>query len=293
MGAVPSLYGRILMSKLIQYCTMASLYDGAFGGGAPWPAAGMGYILVTANHRLIAIDGGHGADTEPLTELLTRIAGGAPTVELWIVTHPHGDHYGALRELAAREDLRRQVHVKEILWCFPPEFRDRHGKALCEEANGHLREICTALGASEHTPRMGETVTVDDLRMEFLFVPDGFRELHNPNSLSLIFTAKSPRKTLLITGDAFPENLRYCAQRYGAALKCDILQLPHHGLCDTGDGDFYGLAKASTLLIPISRAGDRAMKSGMYGDATAANLAAEEAAEIILRAFEGTAEVEL
>jgi glyoxylase-like metal-dependent hydrolase (beta-lactamase superfamily II) len=281
------------MSKLIQYCTTASLYDGAFGGGAPWPAAGMGYILVTENHRLIVVDGGHGADAEPLAELLTHIAGGAPTVDLWIVTHPHGDHYGALRELAAREDLRQRVHVKEISWYFPPEFRDWQGKAPCEGANGHLREVCAALGAVEHTPRMGETVTVDDLRLEFLLVPTDCRELHNPNSLSLIFTVKSRRKTLLITGDAFPENLRYCAQRYGAALKCHILQLPHHGLCDTGDADFYRLANASTLLIPISKAGNRAMKSGMYREATAANLVAEEAAETILRAFEGTAEVEL
>lgn len=281
------------MSKLIQYCTQASLYNGPFGDGSPWPAAGMGYVFVTENHRLIVVDGGHGADAEPLLELLTQTAGGPPTVELWIVTHPHGDHYGALREIAAWEELRANITVKELWWYFPPEFRDRNGNAPCEGANRHLREVCTALGAIEHGPRIGETVTVDGLRLELLFVPTDCGEIRNPNSLSLIFTVKSPARTALITGDAFADTLGFCADRYGEALWCDILQLPHHGLCDTGLPDFYRLAGADTLLIPISEAGDRCMRSGIYGDATAANLVAEGLATVIHRAFEGTASVEL
>lgn len=281
------------MPKLIQCRTLASLYNGPFGDGSPWPAAGMGYVFVTENRHLIVVDGGHGADAEPYLDLLTEVAGETPVVDLWMVTHPHGDHYGALREIAAREDLRGRVSVKELWWYFPPEFRDGKGKAPCEGANRHLREVCSALGAVEHTPRMGETATVDGLTLEMLFVPTDCGEIHNPNSLSLIFAVKSSVKTTLITGDAFADTLGYCAERYGEALKCDILQLPHHGLCDTGLPAFYRLAGAETLLIPISEAGDRCMKSGIYGEATAANLVAEELAATVHRAFEGTVAVEL
>ena len=56
------------MEKLIQYCTKASLYDGKFGGTAGWPAAGMGYILVSECNRLTVIDGGHGEDAEALVK---------------------------------------------------------------------------------------------------------------------------------------------------------------------------------------------------------------------------------
>ena len=281
------------MSKLIQYRTLASLYNGPFGDGSPWPAAGMGYVFVTPNRHFIVVDGGHEADAEPFLELLREVAGEAPIVDLWIVTHPHGDHYGAIREIAAREELRETITVKELWWYFPPEFRDRSGKAPCEGANRHLREVSASLGAVEHAPRIGETVTVEDVTLEILFVPIDCSEIHNPNSLSLIFTAKSPRKTALITGDAFSDTLGYCVEHYGAALRCDILQLPHHGLCDTGLPDFYRLANAHTLLIPISEAGDRCMRSGIYGDATAANLVAEELATVIHRAFEGSVAVEL
>ena len=96
-----------------------------------------------------------------------------------------------------------------------------------------------------------------------------------------------------LTGDAFADILGYCAERYGEALKSDILQLPHHGLCDTGLPAFYRLAGAETLLIPISEAGDRCMRSGIYGEATAANPVAEELAATVHLAFEGTVAVEL
>ncbi len=281
------------MSKLIQYRTKASLYNGEFGGNAGWPAAGMGYVFVTEKNRLLVVDGGHEEDAESFLSLLTEIAGGIPTIDLWIVTHPHRDHYGVLQELATRADLREHVNVKTLGWYFPAEFRDRSGKAPCDKADRHLREVCEAIGAAAYTPRMGDTVTVDDLKLRFLFVPADCKELTNPNSLSLIFSVKSLRRTALITGDACPVTMQYCVDRYGNVLQSDILQLPHHGLCDTGNPDFYRLVQARVLLVPISEAGDRAMRSGVYGKATEANLVAEEMAGSVLRAYEGTVAVEL
>ena len=278
------------MDRIIQYSTKASLYNGDFGvGGAPWPAAGMGYVFVTGDRQLMVVDGGHGEDAEALLALLSEVTGEErPTVSRWIVTHPHMDHYGALREIAAREELRERVNVGELWWYFPAEFRDRNGKAPCERANRHMEEIRTALGAVEHTPKTGETAVVGDLTLTVLFVPVDCGWINNPNSLSLIFKVSSPRKTVLMTGDAFSDTLGYCAERYGAALRADILQMPHHGLCDTGHEGFYRLVGADTLLVPISEAGERTMKSGIYGDATAANLVAEGMAETVYRAFEGT-----
>ncbi len=282
------------MEKLIQYCTQASLYDGEFGGAAGWPAAGMGYVFVSATGKLIVVDGGHGADAEPLLSLLREIAGEEiPTVDLWIVTHPHLDHYGALLEIAARDEFRERVSVREVMWFFPADFRDKNGKAPCDKANSHMESVCQSLDATAHRPTEGERIHLDGLELTVLFVPDDCVSLHNPNSLSLIFTVQGARRRVMMTGDACPITMGYCAQKYGVSLKSDILQLPHHGLCDTGNPDFYRLVGADTLLIPISKAGDRAMKSGVYGEATAANRVAEELAEEILYAYEGTVAFDL
>ena len=277
------------MEKMIQYCTKASLYDGEFGGGAPWPAAGMGYVFVSENRHLIVVDGGYGEDAEGLVKLLTDcVDGGVATIDLWIVTHPHGDHFGALREISLREDLRERVQVKKMIYYFPAEFRDGNGKAPCDKANRHMEGVRERFGAEVHIPAEGERMTVDGLELSFLFVPTDCTDLHNPNSLSLIFTVQGAHSRVMMTGDAFPETLKYCAEHYGEALQCDILQLPHHGLCDTGHPEFYRLVNAKTLFVPISKAGDRTMKSGIYGDLTAANLVAEEMAEEIHYTYEGT-----
>lgn len=277
------------MEKMIQYCTNASLFDGDFIGAGAWPAAGMGYVFVSENNRLIVVDGGHGVDAEALTDLLTEQAGGGiPSVDLWIVTHPHGDHYGALQEIAAREDLRKRINVKKMVYYFPEEFRSKNGKAPCGKANRHMESICQSLGTPVRVPTEGERIRVDSLELTFLFVPTDCSCIDNPNSLSLIFTVQGSRRRVMMTGDAFPDTLQYCVEHYGEALQCDILQLPHHGLCDTGYPDFYRLVNAKVLFDPISKAGDEAMKSGFYGDLTAANLVAEEMAEEIHYAYEGT-----
>jgi beta-lactamase superfamily II metal-dependent hydrolase len=97
----------------------------------------------------------------------------------------------------------------------------------------------------------------------------------------------------MFTGDAYKRNMQIVTWRYPKRLKCDILQLPHHGLCDTGDMDFYKRVDAETVLIPISVAGDRTMRSDMYGERPLANRFAEENAKNVYKAFEGTVEIEL
>ena len=62
------------MEKLIQFCTSASLYNGAFDNVAGWSAAGMGYVIVTENDRFIVVDGGHSDDATALIEILEKYA---------------------------------------------------------------------------------------------------------------------------------------------------------------------------------------------------------------------------
>ena len=120
------------MEKLIQYRTNASLYDGAFDSVSGWSAAGMGYVIVSENGKLIVIDGGFGDDAENLLDILRRNSPDAvPEVDLWIITHPHVDHYGALREVSANEKLRDRVKVKRYFTGFLLNFSAREDRRRC------------------------------------------------------------------------------------------------------------------------------------------------------------------
>jgi beta-lactamase superfamily II metal-dependent hydrolase len=280
------------MEKLIQYATKASSYDGTFDSKVGWAAAGMGYLLRTENGHLIAVDGGHPDDAEAFLELLEANADGKPTVDFWIITHPHGDHYGALLELCRRPELAARVEIRTLIYHFPEEFRDARGNGI-GYAFPHFEKILAVTGATPVVPRPDEIVETDGMRLHFLYTPTDCSILNNPNQLSLIFTAQGSGRKILFTGDAYRNNLQLVVRRYAGELKSDILQLPHHGLCDTGDTEFYREADADTVLIPISRAGDRTMRSDLYGDAPAANRFAEDHARTVYKAFEGTAEIEL
>ena len=278
------------MAKLIQYCTHASHYDGAFDSKVGWAAAGMGYLIVTDGGRLIAIDGGFAEDTDDFLALMTKYTGDTvPTVDLWIITHPHGDHYCALKKLAETPERAR---IKTIMYHFPEQFRDRNGHG-CMGAIRDLEVIVAAFGAEAKLPSVDEHIDVDGLDLHVLYTPTDCSILNNPNQLSLIFTVQGPEKKLMITGDAYHRNMQIVVWRYDKSLKCDILQLPHHGLCDTGNMDFYKRVDAKTVLIPISVAGDRTMRSDMYGDSPKVNRFAEDNAETVYKAFEGTVEMPL
>ncbi len=282
------------MENLIQYCTKASLYDGEFGGKTGWPAAGMGYLIQTNGGKLIAIDGGAAEDAESFIELIEQTGKGSAEVDLWIITHPHGDHYYALLEIAKNPALASRVHIKRVLYHFPEEFvaNNKVGTDVAE-GNANMDLICRTFGAEAYLPKVDEHLTVDSVDLHFLYTPTDCSILNNPNQLSLIFTVQGAKKKVLFTGDAFPRNLYIALWRYGNGLQCDILQMPHHGLCDTGVAEFYQKANAQTLLIPISKAGSAAMEREQTGTKALLNRQIAADADSVYRAFEGTVTLEL
>ena len=278
------------MEKLIQYATKASSYDGAFDSKVGWAAAGMGYLLRTEHGHLAVIDGGHPEDAEEFVRLLEANTDGKPVIDFWILTHPHGDHYGALLEISKREDLCGRLDIRKLVYHFPQEFRDAHGNGI-DYVFPHMETILAATGAEPVLPKVDDILETDGMRFHFLYTPTDCSILNNPNQLSLIFTVQGNGRKIMFTGDAYSRNLQIVVWRYPNDLSCDILQLPHHGLCDTGHLEFYKKVSASTVLIPISVAGDRTMRSDMYGDSPAVNRWAEDHADEVYKAFQGTAEI--
>lgn len=286
------------MEKLIQYRTKESLYDGPFNGKVGWHAAGMGYILVTENNHLIVIDGGNYNDTEEFLALLEQTAGGKPVVDLWIITHAHGDHFGVIDGISKDPALRERLEVKKFLWRFPEEFIEGNGDTSNIKFNVMMRRICDTFGAAAHAPELDEKLTVDGMELHFLYYTYDCRIVNNAfntNACSLIFTVQAKNKKMMFTGDAVTRNLHVVTWMYHKKLKCDILQLPHHALCDTGLLAFYKEVDAAIVLEPTCIAGDRAMHSELYCNSEKGRWTnwVEENAAKVYKSFQGTKEIEL
>jgi beta-lactamase superfamily II metal-dependent hydrolase len=288
------------MAKLTQYRTADSAYDGPFDNIVGWRAASMGDVIQTENGHLIVVDGGNSNDAEGFLALLEELSGGKqPIVDLWFITHPHGDHYYALRQIAFRPELAARITVKTIVCFFPEEIPVYDcTPSLCTAFNQEMERIAAVWNASTHKPHRDEHFLLDDVDIRMLYVPDDCSFLRNTdhNALSLIFTVQGPKHRAMITGDAVRRTMQITRWRYPSVdLACDYLQMPHHGLCDVGCMDFYKAINAKTLLIPTCVAGDRAMHSDLYfGQGREPdNRWAEENADVIYNAFEGTVTLDL
>lgn len=281
------------MAKLIGYCTKDSLYDGAFDNTVGWKAAGMGLIIKTCEKKLIVVDGGNKADAEPFFELLQKYSDlEKVTVDYWIITHPHGDHYFCLREFCRNDDILNRLEVKNLMYHLP-EWLDNIMPIRCKECREQLQHMALVLGANTVYPRANEKIFVGGAEIEPLYVFDGKENVDNGNGLSIIFTV-TDRKRVMITGDAFKASLSRMAQEYGDKLKSDVLQLPHHALCDTGNLDFYKFVDAQTVILPTCIAGYREMiENEEYAAQNVANKYAENNAHIVYRSFEGNFEFDI
>ena len=287
------------MGKIFQICTQDSLYNGDFGGKAGWHAAGMGYVIVTDLSEIIVIDGGYDKDAASLVQLLCEITE-SPTahVSAWILTHPHSDHTGAIEHIARCDALRGKISLDTLIYHFPPDFVDSRGATCNLSPIKSMEETRYLLRASYHKPRLDESLLIDGVKIRFLYTPDDITLLSyagNSNLCSLIFSVESASKRAIFTGDAYERSLQMTVWRYVSQnrneLKGDILQMPHHGLCDTGSLDFYRAVDASVLLIPTCVAGEGAMRSDMYAGSRLReyNIQAKNNAEKIYYSFEGTA----
>ena len=295
-------------AKLVGFCTEASKYDGVFDSSG-WTAAGMGYFIRTESGSLIVIDGGNTEDAVKFYKLLKKYSLTEHiTVDYWILTHPHSDHVNCLIEMSEYKYMMDGMTIKNLVYDFPTKLKEGTDASTSANYKEKFDGIAQQIGANVIQPQKNQKIELSDATIEFLYVPSTksgwgnkyeYESLTKINQLSLIFTVTTSKK-IMFTGDAFERSLEsvYNAYRWSnsSALDCDILQMPHHFLCDTGYKSFYDKVNAETLLLPACKSGYEAMKnSDEYKDKAEnkINLAAESKAEKVYKAFEGDFEIDI
>ncbi len=274
-------------ARLIQLCTNASKFDGKF----EWQAAGMSYIIMTKEGRFIFIDGGYADDAYHMIEKARQLSGKENIeIALWILTHPHGDHYGALFEVAKKSTLQQNISFGKLCCKIPEDFKLPGSGKSFEGDKKSIDRIMSFFGDRIVTPEIGDSIKIDDISIEFLYVPSENDRLTDVNELSLIFRVHGENKTVMFTGDAYASSTAMLARTMKEKIASDICQLSHHGLNGACDA-FYTRVKASTVLIPTSKSGDKYIKAGSAGYVP--RMLAVRLAEKVICAYEGDIELEI
>lgn len=177
---------------------------------APDVGQGQGLLLRQGRQALL-IDGGgvRGRDlaTQVWLPLLARR--GIGELAVVAVTHPDLDHCGGLVDVAAF------LPIGEI-WA--PESA---------AASDCVRRLRALSGATLRALTAGDRAQVGGLRFAVLS-PQRGRHFAD-NDLSLVLAVEAEGRRLLLTGDIERTAEALLVGTYGTQLRCDLLQVPHHG----------------------------------------------------------------
>ena len=210
---------------------------------------GMFLAYKLSDGRLFVFDGGNGSVKNFIIEALQEIAGTKKVkVAAWVMTHDHGDHYGALIDYyyANASTIGNVLEVEEF-WMNP----------MNSEGENVQKQLANAFPKAKMRKLVyGEEITLDKIKMTVLSTPDKVvgKSGVDINSYSLVMMLNIGGKKILMTGDANEPTWNFMVdqQKNGAkySLKCDYLQVPHHGVHEAGTTAGYNAADATYLVIP-------------------------------------------
>ena len=210
----------------------------------------MSYVIITEQNNCIVVDGGMEADMPLLKEYVN-----GRKIKAWILTHAHDDHiYGFIGEM--EKNGGSDFDIETIYYNFPdydaligntnvPDY-----EYFCRELNNSLprfNAIKHKFKDKEHIVEQGETIYIDEVKIEFLFTYHEGLYSNLMNDSSLVFKLSTSKKSVLFFGDLGPMGGDWLYRESRDKLKADIVQMAHHGHMNVGF-EVYAAVSPSVCL---------------------------------------------
>lgn len=202
-------------------------------------------IIETSQGNLIVVDGGLGEDGDYLLNQLRQRGG---HVSAWLITHPHGDHVGALYKIL--QNGAEGLKIDGIYYSFAdPAWYIAHDP---EEQTMALSIIGTFSGLPPeilHPVSRNQFIQVDDVMIQ---VMNDRYELSEDkgNNAGIVYKILINNKKILFLGDLGEAGGRRLLSDCGAEqLQADIVQMAHHGQNGV-DEAFYRAVNPGVCLWP-------------------------------------------
>ena len=197
----------------------------------------MAFVLVTKQNNVIVIDGGRPEDMPLLKQYI-----GGRHISGWILTHAHGDHISGFID-EYRKNRLADYDIEKVYYNFPP-YHELKGRTdvpdpdyldlELEDCLAAFLEIEPGIAHMAHVVQQGESLFVDECRIDFLFTYHDGLFSNLMNDASLVFMVTTPSKKVLFLGDLGPEGGDVLYEESRHLLKADIVQMAHHGHMNVG-----------------------------------------------------------
>ncbi|MCI6888426.1 MAG: MBL fold metallo-hydrolase [Lachnospiraceae bacterium] len=198
-------------------------------------------ILQTSQGNLIVVDGGLGDDGDYLKSQIQARGG---HVSAWLITHPHGDHVGALYKILQDEAAGNAsgITIDGIYYSFAaPEWYTVHDSSEATMAHSMIGTLAGLPQTMLHPVSRGQTIQVDDVTI--LVLNDRY-ELGSDkgNNAGIVYKLYVNGRSILFLGDmGYEGGNRLLADVGAEALKSDIVQMAHHGQNGVGQAVYQAI----------------------------------------------------
>ncbi|MBR4014075.1 MAG: MBL fold metallo-hydrolase [Clostridia bacterium] len=148
----------------------------------------------------------------------------------WVLTHAHTDHYGGFLKFVTK--YAKEVSVEYIFanGYAADGVSCKLDGAITKTVQGYGNKF--AGGETKivkvHT---GQKLALRNAQIDILLTHEDFYPtvIADANDTSVVAMVKIDGKKILMTADAHTEANKLLVANFGSELKCDILQVPHHG----------------------------------------------------------------
>ncbi len=231
--------------------------DLGLGGGSLLQVANgshtqmMSYLIDTPDGKVIVIDGGFYCE-EDARKLYRLIGQRGKHVDLWIITHAHNDHFGALIWIMEKFPVF-DIEIDNMCFHFP----DRKWIAQAEPARYKFFELfetqIKAHSIPVNTLYAGDAIECGGVSVEIVSHPVDYKDYPTINSTSLIFLIHFPKRDVLFLGDFdWHAQKEFLAKHDISKIRKDIVQMGHHGQAGP-DRSFYELIRPKICLYPTPK----------------------------------------
>lgn len=232
--------------------TVATPITGYLGGSkltllANQTASQMMSVLIETNQgKIIMIDGGVEEDAAHLIQSLMARGG---HVDTWLITHPHSDHVGALNYILSHPECG--ITVDNLYYSFTNLGWYQEYEAYRADMVEALMNTLSLLPQEKLHGDIykGQEIWVDNIKITVMNKPY-LQSYNSINNSSVAYMLDINGKKALFLGDMGVETgKQFIADTPPELLKCDILQMAHHGQNGVGL-EVYQVLRPEICLWP-------------------------------------------
>ncbi len=223
-----------------------------------------GYVIRLEDGRFVVIDGGFGENARIVYDIIKsqNKLSGNPVIAAWLITHGHSDHIGAILEFT--KSYSKKATIESVIHNLPA-FSLYDGKNNLEMDVANQKAVAAALktvsenlykqmasyypSADVIVAHAGQKFELPGMTIDILFTSENLyrKQMRDTNMSSVIYSLTGSAGRMIILGDQQESGCAILNAIYGKTLKCDIVQVAHHGY-NGGDTDMYASMDAKYAI---------------------------------------------